>query len=116
MPINDSEIVQLLTRLDSGKLLCIFKACLLSNLDAVKSAAMKGIEYLLEHQGCSLGPDLLSGVITALVATYPDEKDCHFYRKGLRVLESFSAGYHGVMPSLCQGLEGIDELLGTLIN
>lgn len=106
--ISDCDITQLLQSKNIGKLLGILKCCLLTNLDALKAAALKHIEYLIENIGCSIGTDNLIGLVQALIATYPNGMGCLFTKSGSKgQLESFTAAADSVM-NLATGAENVD--------
>ena len=108
----------MLTKLNVKRLIGIFKACLLSNLDAIKAAALKQIEFLVDNLGCSIGNENLPALIEALIVTYPKHDSSIFVQKGQRVVvESFTASTEStVVPNLQKNMDKISDFLALVLN
>jgi len=78
--VLDTFIVERLIQLNPA-LIQIFKACLFSNIEAVKTASLKHIEYIFDNIGCSIGNQQLISTIRTLIKTYPKANECNFIVK-----------------------------------
>ena len=57
------------------------KGCLLNNIESVKTACLKHIEFIFENIGCSIGNSYIPRAIQALIHTYPQNNSCNFVKR-----------------------------------
>lgn len=97
--ISETHIIERLISFNPV-LIQILKTFLFSNLELVKTASLKHIEYIFDNIGCSIGHSQIINTIQALIQTYPKPNGCTFVQKphqyqllrgDLLVIESFAS-------------------------
>ena len=63
------------------RLILVMKGCLYTNIESVKTACLKHIEYIFDNIGCSIGKSQMPNIIQTLIQTYPRANACNFVRK-----------------------------------
>ena len=78
--IRDYKIVEQLIEMNP-QLMQIMKGCLFNNIESVRSACLKHIEFIFDNIGCSIGNAYIPRAIQALIFTYPKNNSCNFVKR-----------------------------------
>lgn len=118
--ILETQIDEVLTELNPS-LILIMKGALFTNLESVRIAALKHIEYILDNIGCSIGKKQILSTLTTLIKTYPKAHGCNFIVKQgafmggdesqFICLESFTRPTRQFAQLLRQPLDSRDSML-----